>query len=125
MILVDTSIWIEFLRGSSGAHGLLSRELEAGNVYALECIFGELLQGARDDRERAIITGYWEHLPKVDQDGLWIAAGETSGRDALFAKGVGLIDAVILLAARKAKARLWTLDKQLSAMLSEDERFQP
>jgi predicted nucleic acid-binding protein len=47
MILVDTSVWIEFLRQNNESIELaLVREMENGNVIALSPIFGELLEGA-------------------------------------------------------------------------------
>ena len=44
-------------------------------------------------------------------------AGEFAGRRRLGDHGVGLIAAVILVAARKARAKLWTLDRKLSRLL--------
>ena len=125
MILADTSVWIEFLRGNREIFPALKSELETGNVVALECIFAELLQGAVDHRERRILLQYWESLPRVDQAGLWIEAGEFAGRRRLGDGGVGLIDAVILLAARKARAKLWTLDRNLSRLIRAGDRFSP
>ncbi len=125
MILADTSVWIEFLRGNPEIFPALKSELETGNVVTLEGIFGELLQGAADDRERRILHQYWENLPRAEQAGLWIEAGEFAGRLRFAARGVGLIDAVTLLAARRARAKLWTLDRKLSGLLQAGERFSP
>ena len=51
MIIVDTSIWIEFFKGNTKVFEELKELLEKGNVLGVEWIFGELLQGARDKRE--------------------------------------------------------------------------
>ena len=125
MILVDTSVWIDFLLGDPATWQTLASELDAGNVLALECVFGELLQGARDDRERGIIRGYWANLPQIDDAGLWLAAGEYAGRQELLSQGVGLIDAVILIAARAAQASVWTRDRKLSGIMQPGERYRP
>ena len=125
MILVDTSVWIDFLRGDPATSQTLASELDAGNVLALECVFGELLQGARDDRERGIIRGYWDNLPKIEDAGLWLAAGEYAGRQRLLSQGVGLIDALILVAARAAHAAVWTRDRKLFALMEPGERYRP
>ena len=78
------------------------KKLENKEILAAECIFGELLQCAKNKREQRIITSYWEHLPKINESGIWIEAGIYSGRKKLVSKGVvGLIDVVILLTARK------------------------
>lgn len=54
MILVDTSAWIEFLRGTgSDAHLRLREELEgAEQLAACDVVLMELLAGARDDADR-------------------------------------------------------------------------
>lgn len=44
-------------------------------------------------------------------------AGESEGRRRMADRGVGLIAAVILVAARKARAKLWTLDRKLYRLL--------
>lgn len=91
---------------------------------AVECIFAELLQGAKNKRERDIIKNYWENLPKAAQDGLWIEAGIFSSENKILSKGVGIIDLIILLAGRKNKAQIWSLDKKLNSLLSEKEAYQ-
>ena len=63
MIILDTSIWIEFFRKKSDIFPTVEKLLETEEVYALECIFGELLQGAKNDRERDLIISYWKYLP--------------------------------------------------------------
>ncbi len=77
------------------------------------------------DRERRIIRGYWDNLPKIDDAGLWLAAGEYAGRQRLLLKGVGLIDALILVAARAANAAVWTRDRKLSGIMEPGERYRP
>ena len=97
--------------------------LEADEVYALECIFGELLQGAKNDQERDVIIDYWRHLPRIDEKGIWIDAGKYSGENKLPSQGVGLIDAVIIMAAIRSNAKVWTLDKKLIKLLDKKNFF--
>jgi predicted nucleic acid-binding protein len=54
MILVETSAWVEFLRGTgSDAHLRLRSELEAGaELASTDVVLMEILAGARDDAER-------------------------------------------------------------------------
>lgn len=122
-IVVDTSIWIEFLKGLAPTAGVMRRLLEEHRVWALECVFGELLQGAKNDRERQVIMAYWEALPKIEDRGLWLQAGIQSGKDNWPSMGLGLIDGVIIAAARARRASVWTLDKKILGILEEDERF--
>jgi len=53
MILVDTSAWVEFLRGTgSDAHLRLRSELEAGaELASTDVVLMEILAGARDDAD--------------------------------------------------------------------------
>jgi len=116
MILADTSVWIEFLRKSDeDILYMMKMYLENDEVYTVSAVFGELLQGVRNNRERNIIDIIWENLPKVDENELFIEAGNISNRHKLFAKGVGLIDCYLLAACAKHDMALWTLDKKLLA----------
>jgi len=123
MIIFDTSVWIEFLKGNSKYFQTAVKLLEDQKVLAVECIFAELLQGAKNKRERGIITQYWENLPKVSHDGLWVEAGIYSSENRFLSQGVGIIDTVILLAGRKNDAQIWSLDKKLNSILSEKEIY--
>jgi predicted nucleic acid-binding protein len=44
MILVDTSVWIEFFRGNEPYFTKLKELIESSDVLAHEVVFGELLQ---------------------------------------------------------------------------------
>jgi predicted nucleic acid-binding protein len=123
MIISDTSVWIEFLKKKEPFFSKQKKLLEDQQSLALECIFAELLQGALNKRERTLITDYWKNLPKIEEKDLWIRAGYYSGEQKLFAKGVGLIDAFIYVAADLCKARVWTLDAKLKAILPTEMVF--
>ncbi|HOV64795.1 MAG TPA: PIN domain-containing protein [Spirochaetia bacterium] len=117
MIIIDTSVWIEFLKGGQSYSSAVKVLLEQREVLAVECIFAELLQGAKTDRERTIILSYWNHLPKIEDPGLLIEAGLYSGQTRLLDKGVGLIDALILICALKSGAKIWTLDNKFAKII--------
>lgn len=52
MILVDTSVWIDYLNGVQSKHtDSLDSEIVEGIVAMGDLIFLEILQGIRDDRE--------------------------------------------------------------------------
>ena len=123
MILADTSIWIEFLKGNEEVFTIMQQKLESREIVVAECIIGELLQGAKDEHEQRIITSYWECLPKIDESGIWIEAGTYSGSNKLISKGIGLIDVVILMIARRTNSKIWTLDEKLLGLLKKNEMF--
>ena len=52
MILVDTSVWVDYLNGIPGKHtDALDSGIVDGAVAMGDLIFLEILQGIRDDRE--------------------------------------------------------------------------
>ncbi len=123
MIIADTSIWVEFFKRIEPIFSSLVTLLENRNIIGLSCIFGELLQGARNKRERQTIQSYWENLPRTDESSIFIEAGIYSSEQKLLSKGIGLIAAVILVAARNANSQVWTLDKKLLNVLAREDQF--
>ncbi|MFC2145420.1 PIN domain-containing protein [Actinomycetota bacterium] len=123
-IIVDTSIWIEFLKKNPKIFPSVQVLLEKNNAIALGCIFGELLQGAKSERERKIILSYWQYLPKIDNAGIWIDAGIYSGKNKFISKGIGLIDSLIITAAISNGLIVWTLDKKLQSVMTDELRYQ-
>jgi len=114
MIIADTSVWIEYLRGNQGFANIFQSHLQKRGLIALSPVFGELFQGIRSSTERKIVSGFWENLPHVNEDHLFIEAGYLSNHYSLMSFGVGLIDCYILAAAIKFRHDLWTLDKKLN-----------
>ncbi len=118
MIILDTSIWIEYFKRNENYKIIIDNLLREKKVLALDFIFGELLQGARE-QEKSKIIGIWEILPKVNINGIGFFAGKYSMDNKLWDKGVGLIDCAIIYAAIESKALLWTLDKKIVSFLDE------
>ena len=123
MIILDTSIWIEFLKANPEYYSQIAQLLEKKEVLAVECVFGELLQGIKSDREKSLVSGFWKYLPKIDSSGLFIEAGLYSNKNKLFDKGVGLIDSLILVHALKLQISIWTLDKKLLKIIPKEHIF--
>lgn len=105
MIAVDTSIWIEFFKDQPEIVFLLKQEIRRQKILAVGCIFAELLQGVKNQRELKIIKDYWTHLPKLDETHIWVEVGYT--------KGIGLIDAFLLTYCKTYKTKIWSLDKKM------------
>jgi predicted nucleic acid-binding protein len=114
LILADTSIWVEFLKQTDfGGNQRFSECLDSLSVIAISAVFGELLQGVRNDKEEKVILEYWNALPKIDERNLFIEAGKISHEHKLYNKGIGLIDCYIIAAAQSNKLEIWSLDKKL------------
>ena len=120
MIILDTSIWIEHLRNNEKFFPRTSKLIENMEILAVECIFGELLQGSKSNREREIIVNYWKHLPKKYYENIIIQAGEYSAQCKLIDHGVGLIDAIILMYGMNSNSKIWTLDTKLLRVIPDE-----
>ncbi len=114
MIIADTSVWVEFLRNREPIYARLAELLERGMVLAHEGVFGELLSGAGGRLDAELIESYWNSLPRVDEEGVWIEAGKLSAERGLRARGVGMVDSGILALAARTGAGVWTLDRRLA-----------
>ena len=110
MTLVDTSVWIDHLRRPDPA---LLRLMEARRIRMHPMILGELACGGMADRDERLRE--WRGLPRIDSldhDDVtdWIESESLAGR------GIGFLDAHILLSALRGDAKLWTRDRSLRSL---------
>lgn len=120
MIIVDTSVWIEFFRGNPLYFENFAGLLSGRELIGLPWVFGELIQGARNKKEVETLTRTWDYIPKPEQsvtERAWIQAGTESFKGKWLARGVGLIDAAIFSVALDLQVKVWTLDKKLVEIL--------
>jgi predicted nucleic acid-binding protein len=121
MILVDTSIWIEFLRQNQDFTGEMFQLLKNRQVLAIEPVFSELIYGARNEKEKNIIYSYWKLLPKaLFTAGSMLSAAEYINNNNMHTSGIGLIDAVIMLSVMQNDHRLWTRNKRILKGIGRD-----
>ena len=113
MIVLDTSVWIEFLNAHEPYFTKVSKVLSEGRVVALDVVLGELLQGARTKRETKLIADFFENLPIVKTENCFYHAGLLSQKENLLQAGIGLMDAAILYTCYTHQIQLWTLDKKI------------
>jgi predicted nucleic acid-binding protein len=118
MILVDTSVWIDFFRASPGPAGMeLRRMIQVTEPLALSgIIVAEILQGLRSDVARIErFLGLWDILePNALSTYRQAAAISRLARS----KGLTLttIDSLIASVAIENHARVFTLDKDFSRL---------
>lgn len=124
MVILDTSVWIEFFKGKEPYFKEVLGLIESRSVIALEPVFGELLQGALSNRERDYIMSFWMNLSKIEISDLFIKAGNLSYEEKLVSKGVRLIDAGIIYSTINYKNTLWTLDKKILKSLEPKYLYQ-
>lgn len=123
MILVDTCVWIEYLKRRTPIHAEMTRLLATYEVLAHEVVFAELIQGFRREEEVELLLQFWHNMPASTCDGGFLEAGRLSFDEQLTRKGVGLIDAALVAEARHRGIKIWTLDKRLLSVLKEDEVY--
>lgn len=110
MILVDTSVWIDHLRGKDDD---LTRQLSVGQVLVHPFVVGELALGNLANRDTVLsaLQGLPQAQVATDQE-----VQQLITVTKLFGTGIGYIDAHLLASARlSVGALLWTRDKRLSA----------
>lgn len=107
MVLVDTSVWVEHLRGGSGRLGAL---LEEAEVLCHPFVVGELACGHLRKREE--ILALLSALPRAPE----VSNGEALTfieKHRLMGRGLGLIDVHLLASAMLAGVPIWTEDRAL------------
>jgi hypothetical protein len=111
VILIDTSVWVDHLRGGDATVAAL---LDAGRVLAHPFVVGELALGKL--RQRREILSALRDLPQATAatDAEMLLFIE---RHALAGLGIGYVDAHLLATARlTAGSALWTRDRRLSGV---------
>lgn len=108
MIVADTSVWIDHLRGQDNRLAVL---LDANRILGHAFVRGELALG--NFRAREEILALLQRLPQAivastDEVLLFIERQRLAGR------GIGFVDASLLASVRLTpEARLWTVDRRL------------
>jgi hypothetical protein len=113
VILVDTSVWIDHLRGGNPA---LAALLQTDLVLTHHFVIGELACG--NLRNRAEVLGLLQCLPRApsatEEEALLFIENHT-----LMGRGIGYIDTHLLAATVLRDARLWTKDKSLKGVAEQ------
>ena len=116
-VLVDTSVWIEFFRKHEPYHGIVTQLMDEERVVCCGVILAELMQGARSDKELAVLEDFLQvftFIPEPPE--VWAAAGKLSCK--LRRKGLttGLSDCFIAVAAASSGVQVATLDSHFDAL---------
>ena len=109
--LVDTSAWVDFLRGEPPALERVGELLDGGSAVICGPVAAELLSGAQSSSEFAMLRDLAEGLEWVaDPEAVWTRVADY--RFALARGGfrAGLVDLVIAVAALEAGLPLLTRD---------------
>ena len=113
MVLVDTSVWVDHLRGKPSQ---LAELLEEGSVVCHPFIIGELACG--NIRNRDEILDLLQALPlATSADHAEVLHLLQENR--IYGRGLGWVDAHLLASAMLSGCSLWTRDKSLATVAGE------
>jgi len=113
MILLDTSVWADHFRLEDA---LVIQVLESGQGTAHAFVIGELACG--NLKSRASVIGLLQALPQLptatDDEVLYFI-----DKQKLMGRGIGYVDAHLLAASTISGSLLWTRDKRLKSIATE------
>jgi predicted nucleic acid-binding protein len=125
MIILDTSVWIEYFRQNEPIANQVSNLLAEQKVIAVEPVFAELMFGVRNAQERSVIKTFWQILPRADMgDESLFSTSDLAFQYDYQGKGIGLIDALIIRTAQAGNHQLWTLDERIISVADNVQLFQ-
>ncbi len=111
-IIVDTSIWIEYLlRPHSREKKEIDSLLDNNQVALMGIVLAELLQGTKDQKEFQLLKSTLEALPFYETSlNIWVKTGEIAY--SLRKKGITipLSDCLIAALALQNGCEIYTLD---------------
>lgn len=119
MVLIDTSVWIDFFQASESSHALALESLIRNNNRAIICgiILQEILQGIRDDRSYSHAKDRLSRLPYLEIDKETYIYASSLYR-ILRAKGITVppVDVTIAGLAVQRDIPLYTRDEHFKAI---------
>lgn len=112
-MLVDTSVWIEHLRGGEDR---LSSLLADGIVVTHPFVIGEMACGTSSDRDEIVsLLGRLDTSPVARHE----EAMSVLERHRLAGRGLGWVDVHLLTSALLAGVGLWTRDRALTMAVAD------
>jgi len=109
MILADTSIWIDYLRGQNDR---LAQYIQQDRLAMHSMILGGLALGSFKDRKK-LLRGC-ASLPLIST-----VSHEVVLEFSLMGKGIGWVDVNLIASVSQDSAKLWTRDKRLNAIAQD------
>ena len=126
MILVDSTIWIEFFKSKPDFVDEMESLMESKNVITIEPVFAELLYGSRSPKERTMILSYWKVLPHIRFiEGTFIESADFGNKSNYLNVGIGLIDTILVKVTIENKYLIWTLDRKILNNLDKQFLYKP
>lgn len=117
-VLVDSSIWVDFLRNPEGGSPELADAIRSGRAVICPVVWVEICSGIKGKREVEVFRQAMELCPSLEMDD---EAWRTAAALGRMAKKAGLncplADVLIAACARRHGADLMHRDKHLAALV--------
>lgn len=112
MVLVDTSIWIDYLQKNNTFGEKVTRLIDQGEVAVAGLVVAELIQGAKTNKEVKLIRSFIEAFEFLKEGSeTWEKAGILSFELRKKGKIIGLADCYLATLALENNLAIFTLDK--------------
>ncbi len=113
MVIVDTSIWLQFLKAVDPSVRIEMDLLRAKNDIAMVgIVLAEILQGSRSQQELEQLTDWLKALPYLDEtQETWTKVGSLSFQLRRHGVTVPMADLLIAALAIEQDCQVYTLDE--------------
>ena len=117
LVLIDTSIWIDYFRGKKEVYTRVNELIDSGRVCSLGLVTAELIQGAKTEKEIGVIKDIATVFPRLAEEShSWENAGMLSFRMKKAGKVIGLADCYIATIAKGNNTIIYSLDEHFKEM---------
>ena len=116
MVVVDSSIWIHYLRTPKANIGsALQRLIDTNRALMVGVVFAEVLQGARSEREYATLLPLLEAIPYQEMTRrTWASAGRLALQLRTEGRLIPLTDMAVAATALEGEHEVFTLDEHFN-----------
>ena len=114
-ILVDSCIYITYIKRKIDFRQLLVPALRAGQLYNCGVVRAEVLRGIREEKFYDEVQAFFDIIPEVPTDArLWRQVSQMAWQAARNGLAPPTTDFVIAAAAMRVRATVITLDRHFS-----------
>lgn len=120
-VLIDTSVWIDYLQDTdSNLSEQVDELVSHSDVHVPKVVIAELLQGAHSEKELTILKDFLEAFRVIGEgEDTWFKAGRLSYTLKKKGKTVNLTDCYIAVIANEQDCAILTLDKHFREIEKE------
>ncbi len=116
LVLIDTSVWIDFLHGEKST-GPVKSLLEENLASTHILIESELRSGSIKDRDAFFY--FLSRLPQISVIDYSIVF-QLIEKEKLYGKGLSFIDIALYASVKADRIKIWTKDRKLSDLCKKD-----